>query len=53
MKVTNQDICPDVTEFIHEVGKTFKGTQYNDEIFKNIVSRMRLPQPLHNQRSVI
>ncbi|XP_042232536.1 lipoyltransferase 1, mitochondrial-like [Homarus americanus] len=53
VKMTNQDVCPDVADLIHEVGGAVKGSQFSVEIFNDLTNRMRLPQPLRTQRSVM
>lgn len=53
VKIASQDVCPDVADLINEIGGALKGSQYTPAIFNDLASRMRLPQPLRNQRSVM
>lgn len=53
VKMTSQGICPDVADLIHEVGGAVKGSQYTLTIFNDLAIRMRLPQPLRTQRSMM
>lgn len=53
MKVSSSGLCPEVVELISDIGTAIKGTQFNNDVFHNLVNRMRLPPPLRTHRSVV
>ncbi|XP_063586095.1 lipoyl amidotransferase LIPT1, mitochondrial-like [Penaeus indicus] len=53
MKVSSSGLCPEVVELIKDIGTAIKGTPFNNDVFHNLVNRMRLPPPLRTHRSVV
>lgn len=48
-----QVACTELTDIIQEISSALKGCSYTPGIFSDISNRLRLPQPLHNQRSIL
>ncbi|XP_071534853.1 lipoyl amidotransferase LIPT1, mitochondrial [Panulirus ornatus] len=53
VRVASKGICPDVEELINEIGRAVKGSRFTVDIFNDLDNRMRLPQPLRTQRSMM